>query len=45
MTDVTARPGASGQFEITVDGAVRYSKARTGRFPTDDEVVRIARPA
>ncbi len=27
-----------GVFEITVDGALRFSKKATGRFPTDDEV-------
>ena len=27
-----------GVFEITVDGALRFSKKQLGRFPTDDEV-------
>lgn len=27
-----------GVFEITMDGALRYSKKATGRFPTDAEV-------
>jgi selT/selW/selH-like putative selenoprotein len=27
-----------GVFEITVDGALMYSKKATGAFPTDDEV-------
>ena len=38
FTDVTALPGKSGQFDIVFDGVVRYSKATTGRFPTDAEV-------
>jgi len=31
-------PGGGGVFEITVNGELKYSKKRTGRFPTDDEV-------
>jgi selT/selW/selH-like putative selenoprotein len=27
-------------FEITVDGRLAYSKKATGRFPTDEEVLR-----
>ncbi len=27
-----------GVFEITVDGALRFSKKQLGRFPTDEEV-------
>jgi len=27
-------------FEITVNGTLRYSKKATGRFPTEDEVLR-----
>ncbi|MCP5151840.1 MAG: hypothetical protein H6983_09425 [Ectothiorhodospiraceae bacterium] len=34
--------GSGGVFEITVDGALRYSKRATGRFPTDDEVRALA---
>jgi hypothetical protein len=28
-------------FEISVDGALRFSKKATGRFPTDDELAKI----
>jgi selT/selW/selH-like putative selenoprotein len=28
-------------FEITVDGRLAYSKKATGRFPSDEEVLRI----
>jgi selT/selW/selH-like putative selenoprotein len=31
-------PGSSGVFEITVDGVIRYSKRRTGRFPSEAEI-------
>lgn len=30
--------GKGGVFDITIDGALAYSKRETGRFPTDDEV-------
>jgi selT/selW/selH-like putative selenoprotein len=29
---------SGGAFEITVDGALRFSKKRLGRFPTDEEI-------
>lgn len=31
-----------GVFEITVDGRLGFSKKRLGRFPTDEEVDRLA---
>jgi len=37
-TDIELRPGRSGQFDVTVDGAIRYTRAKTGRFPTDAEI-------
>ena len=37
-TDIELRPGKSGQFDVTVDGALKYTRARTGRFPTDTEI-------
>jgi selT/selW/selH-like putative selenoprotein len=30
--------GSAGVFDITIDGALVYSKKKTGRFPTDEEV-------
>ena len=36
--DIELRPGKSGQFDVTVDGNVRYSRGKTGRFPTDAEI-------
>jgi len=36
--DVELRPGKSGQFDVTVDGALKYTRSKTGRFPTDDEI-------
>jgi predicted Rdx family selenoprotein len=36
--DIELRPGKSGQFDVTVDGAIRYMRSTTGRFPTDAEI-------
>jgi selT/selW/selH-like putative selenoprotein len=38
ISDVEIAPGKSGQFDVTVDGKVAYSRAQTGRFPTDEEI-------
>jgi predicted Rdx family selenoprotein len=37
-TEFELRPGKSGQFDVTVDGALKYTRASTGRFPTDTEI-------
>jgi predicted Rdx family selenoprotein len=37
-TDFELRPGRSGQFDVTVDGALKYTRSNTGRFPTDAEI-------
>ena len=34
--------GGTGDFEVTVDGALRFSKRELGRFPTDDETAGLA---
>jgi selT/selW/selH-like putative selenoprotein len=34
------RRSSGGVFEITVDGALRFSKKREHRFPTEEEVAR-----
>jgi len=39
--EVALRRSGGGVFEITVDGALRYSKKATGRFPTDTEISAI----
>jgi selT/selW/selH-like putative selenoprotein len=35
--------GSGGVFEISVDGALKFSKKQLGRFPTDDEVTALGR--
>ena len=37
---VTLKRSGGGVFEITVDGLLAYSKQATGRFPSDEEVLR-----
>jgi predicted Rdx family selenoprotein len=37
-TDIELRVGRSGQFDVTVDGTLKYTKSKTGRFPSDGEV-------
>jgi predicted Rdx family selenoprotein len=36
--DIEVKRGSSGQFDVFVDGALRFSKHQTGRFPTDAEI-------
>lgn len=38
---VTLRRGSGGVFDVTVDGALVYSKDRTGRFPDPGEVAAL----
>ena len=38
---VELKVGKSGQFDVTVDGAQKYTRSKTGRFPTDDEVTAL----
>jgi predicted Rdx family selenoprotein len=40
--EIELRPGKSGQFDVTVDGALQYTRSKTGRFPTDDEIEGLA---
>jgi selT/selW/selH-like putative selenoprotein len=34
-----------GVFEITVDGALKFSKKQLGRFPTDQEIDALTKEA
>ena len=38
-TEIT--PGSSGQFDVLINDALVFSKAKTGRFPVDGEVEAI----
>ena len=37
--DVKLHRGSGGQFEVTVDGRLVFSKKQQGRFPELDEVL------
>jgi selT/selW/selH-like putative selenoprotein len=39
--DVRLIESSGGAFEVTVDGALVFSKLRTGRHPDDGEVLRL----
>jgi selT/selW/selH-like putative selenoprotein len=39
--EVELKPGRSGQFDITIDGTLKYTRSKTGRFPTDEEVAAL----
>jgi selenoprotein W-related protein len=32
-------PGGGGVFDVKVNGELIYSKFRTGRFPTNEEII------
>ena len=34
-------PGASGEFELTIDGASAYSKKATGQYPELNELKQL----
>lgn len=38
MDEVTLVRGTGGAFEISVDGALRFSKRALHRFPTEAEI-------
>jgi selT/selW/selH-like putative selenoprotein len=38
VKDIKLIPGSGGVFEVTIDGALRFSKRKLQRFPTDEEV-------
>lgn len=38
---VEIQAGKSGQFDITVDAKLAYSRYQTGRFPSETELERI----
>ena len=41
--EVELERGHGGVFEITVDGALKFSKKKIGRFPEDAELVALAK--
>jgi predicted Rdx family selenoprotein len=41
VADVALEAGKSGQFDVSIDGALRFSRYRTGRFPSEQEIDRL----
>ena len=39
---VETRTGKSGQFDVTVDGRLVYSRYATGRFPSEADLEKIS---
>ncbi|NPV85851.1 MAG: hypothetical protein HPY45_07565 [Anaerolineae bacterium] len=39
--EVTIEPGVEGQFDVVADGKTIYSKFKTGRFPEEDDIVKM----
>lgn len=38
VSEIDLQTGRSGQFDVIVDGALKYSRYQTGRFPTDADI-------
>ena len=36
--EIELRIGKSGQFDVTIDGELRFTRSKVGRFPTDSEI-------
>ncbi len=44
VTDVEITPGNVGDFEITIDGDLVFSKQQSGEFPTDGDIDALVEP-
>jgi len=38
VAEIDIQTGKTGQFDILVDGTLKYSRYQTGRFPSDAEI-------
>jgi len=43
IRQITLIPSINGVFEVSVDGALVFSKTRLGRYPQPGELARIVR--
>jgi selT/selW/selH-like putative selenoprotein len=41
--DAEATPGSKGQFDVSADGRLVFSKYETRRFPEPEEILRALR--
>ena len=46
MLDIEAEivPGGRGQFDVSLDGNLLFSKQTEQRFPEDEEIIEAIRP-
>jgi len=38
VSEIDLQTGKSGQFDVLIDGTLKYSRYQTGRFPSDADV-------
>jgi predicted Rdx family selenoprotein len=38
VAEIDIQTGKTGQFDILVDGTLKYSRYQTGRFPSDADI-------
>jgi predicted Rdx family selenoprotein len=38
VSEIDLQTRKSGQFDVIVDGALKYSRYQTGRFPSDADI-------
>ena len=38
VAEIDIQAGKTGQFDILVDGTLKYSRYQTGRFPSDADI-------
>jgi len=38
VAEVDIQTGKAGQFDVLVDGTLKYSRYQTGRFPSDADI-------
>ena len=41
FSEATLKPSDGGRFEVSVDGALVFSKLETDRFPGDEELLNL----
>ncbi len=41
LAELTLRPSDGGRFEVSVDGDTIFSKLDVGRFPGQEELIRL----
>lgn len=39
---VELKPGKGGQFDVVIDGKLAYSRYRTGKFPWEADLEKLA---